>query len=186
MPLRPVFYTAVARDARLYRVACLLGVMKSNTSDLKLYSDLELYSVEAVSSCCHVCSVCQVDQMTTRSQAIRKTTSRCCRDRHHAILGIRRMHICTPHYREYRGNCELFMRTWPILSFWIAQNYEAALIAMARRAVDALTTSDGMSSSASDLPALVPSTPSSIRDEVPDVGEDEFSDEALLQHLVHR
>jgi hypothetical protein len=51
VPLRPVFYTAVARDARLYKVACLLGVLKSNTSDLKLYSDLELYSVEAVSSC---------------------------------------------------------------------------------------------------------------------------------------
>ena len=127
VPLRPVFYTAVARDARLYKVACLLGVLKPNTSDLKLYSDLELYSIEAVPSCCHVCSVCQVEQMTTRSQAIRKTTSRCCRDRYHAILGIRRVHICTFHYGEYRGNCELFMHTWPILSFWISRNFLAAI-----------------------------------------------------------
>jgi hypothetical protein len=185
VPLRPVFYTAVARDARLYKVACLLGVLKSNTSDLKLYSDLELYSVEAVSSCCHVCSVCQVEQMTTRSQAIRKTTSRCCRDRYHAILGIRRMHICTSHYREYRGNCELFMHAWPILSFWIAQNYEAALIAMARRAVDALPARDGLSSNDSEMPDLAPSSSSSSRDEVPFVLDEESSDNESSDNEFH-
>ena len=69
------------------------------------------------------------------------------------------------------------MRMWQILSVWIARNYEAALSAMARRAFDALAALDGMSSSASDMPALVPSTPSSIREDVPDVEEDELSDE---------
>ena len=72
------------------------------------------------------------------------------------------------------------MRTWPILFIWIAQNYEAALIAIARRAVDTLAASDGTISSVSDvsdLPALVtPSTPRSIRDDVLDVEDEEFSD----------
>ena len=68
------------------------------------------------------------------------------------------------------------MRTWPILSIWIAQNYEAALIAIARRAVDTLAASDGTISTASDLPALVtPSTPRSIRDDVLDSEDEEFS-----------
>ena len=69
------------------------------------------------------------------------------------------------------------MHTWPILFFWIAQNYEAALLAIARQAVDTLAASDGTISIASDLLALVtPSTPRSIRDDVLDVQDEEFSD----------
>ena len=179
------------RDIHLYNVACLLCVLP-NTSGIEMSSELKIKAGVASLSCFHTCSICQVEQMSMSRAVILKTTSRCCRYRYHAVCSIRRTHICASHSKEYIENCELFIRMWPILSVWIARNYEAALSAMARRAFDALAALDGMSSSSSDIPALVSSSSSSIRgdiparvssssssirEDVPDVEEDESSDE---------
>ena len=153
-----------------------LGVLP-NTSGIEMSSELKIKAGVASLSCFHTCSICQVEQMSMSRAVILKTTSRCCRYRYHAVCSIRRTHICASHSREYLEHCELFMRMWQILSFWIARNYEAALSAMARRAFDALAALDGMSSSTGDMPALVSSSSSSIREDVPDVEEDESSDE---------
>ena len=164
------------RDIHLYNVACLLGVLP-NTSGIEMSSELKIKAGVASLSCFHTCSICQVEQMSMSRAVILKTTSRCCRYRYHDVCSIRRTHICASHSKEYIENCELFIRMWPILSVWIARNYEAALSAMARRAFDALAALDGMSSSTGDIPALVSSSSSSIREDVPDVEEDESSDE---------
>ena len=68
----------------------------------------------------------------------------------------------------------------PILSFWIAQNYEAALIAIARRAVDALPARDGLSSNDCEMPDLGNSSSSSSRDEVPFVVDEESSNNEFV------
>ena len=149
-----------AYASRVHNVARLLGV-------LPMSSDQKRWTMEESLKCGHVCSVCRVEQMAAGGCMRQTTRQRCCRYRSHAILSKRRTHICTYHLREYTAtlDADLFMCAWPILSFWIAQNYEAAeataeAVAEATRAAAEAEDAE-VSSYDSIPPALVSSSASS-------------------------